>query len=215
MYKACSSCFIVSAPPRRFSYFVIRAYSLHFRAIRKFANLCFSGAFSTSKTWGSRKRMSKRSVVSVWYAQNSLPFCTEAWYTTLTSCEDPTKMLIWVCILLQMQPAPLTGTATRMRSPSRSSMSRMQPAPLTGTTTKYGVYHRLISFAMQPVPLTGTTTFAAPHSLSSWLSMMQPAPLTGTATFSMNFSPCVAVMQPTPLTGTTTLIQIPKCIHHL
>ena len=60
MYKACSSRFIVSAPPRRFSYFVIRAYSLHFRAIRKFADLCFSGAFSTSKTWGSRKRMSKK-----------------------------------------------------------------------------------------------------------------------------------------------------------
>ena len=54
----------------------------------------------------------KRSVVSVWYAQNSLPLCTEVWYTTLTGCEDPTKMLIRVCILLQMQPVPLTGTAT-------------------------------------------------------------------------------------------------------
>ena len=54
----------------------------------------------------------KRSVVSVWYAQNSLPFCTEVWYTTLTGCEDPTKMLMRVCILLLMQPAPLTGTAT-------------------------------------------------------------------------------------------------------
>ena len=60
MYKACRSCFIVSAPPRRSSYFVIRAYFLHFRAIRKFANLCFAGAFFTSKTWGSRKRMSKK-----------------------------------------------------------------------------------------------------------------------------------------------------------
>ena len=60
IYKACSSCFIVSAPPRRSSYFVIRADSLHFRAIRKFANRCFSGAFFTSKTWGSRKRMSKK-----------------------------------------------------------------------------------------------------------------------------------------------------------
>lgn len=28
--------------------------------LRKFANLCFSGAFFASKTWGSRKRMSKK-----------------------------------------------------------------------------------------------------------------------------------------------------------
>ena len=78
----------------------------------------------------------KRSVVSVWYAQNSLPFCTEACYTTLTGCEDPTKMLIRVCILLQMQPVPLTGTTTREVASINMDHKRMQPVPLTGTTTR-------------------------------------------------------------------------------
>ena len=82
--------------------------------LRKFANLCFSGAFSPRKHGVRGNECQKRSVVSVWYAQNSLPLCTEVWYTTLTGCEDPTKMLIRVCILLQMQPAPLTGTATQI-----------------------------------------------------------------------------------------------------
>ena len=181
MYKACSSCFIVSAPPRRFSYFVIRAYSLHFRAIRKFANLCFSGAFSTSKTWGSRKRMSKRSVVSVWYAQNSLPFCTEVWYTTLTGCEDPTKMLMRVCTLLLMQSAPPHGDSNSL---SRAPSFHLRDAARTphgdsnllaalcvvdarqdAARTPHGDNNRLMSltlpasFLMQPAPLTGTATY--------------------------------------------------------
>ena len=72
----------------------------------------FQVRFSPRKHGVRGNECQKRSVVSVWYAQNSLPFCTEVWYTTLTGCEDPTKMLIRVCILLQMQPVPLTGTAT-------------------------------------------------------------------------------------------------------
>ena len=94
----------------------------------------FQVRFSPRKHGVRGNECQKRSVVSVWYAQNSLPFCTEVWYTTLTSCEDPTKMLMRVCTLFLMQPAPLTGTATSPElSGARCSLRRMQPAPLTGT----------------------------------------------------------------------------------
>ena len=99
----------------------------------------------------------KRSVVSVWYAQNSLPFCTEVWYTTLTGCEDPTKMLMRVCTLLLMQPAPLTGTATGAAYLKYNFDIGMQPAPLTGTATYFRRDTRDAA-RMQPAPLTGTAT---------------------------------------------------------
>ena len=95
----------------------------------------FQVRFSPRKHGIRGNECQKGSVVSVWYAQNSLPFCTEVWYTTLASCEDPAKMLMRVCTLLLMQPAPLTGTAT-YRIPNHDTPAReMQPAPLTGTAT--------------------------------------------------------------------------------
>ena len=100
-------CFL--APP----YLLIVVCLAFFRAGSENLPTCvFQVRFSPRKHGVRGNECQKRSVVSVWYAQNSLPFCTEVWYTTLTSCEDPTKMLMRVCTLLPMQPAPLTGTAT-------------------------------------------------------------------------------------------------------
>ena len=178
----------------------------------------------------------KRSVVSVWYAQNSLPFCTEACYTTLTGCEDPTKMLIRVCILLQMQPAPLTGTATLLVC-WLFGCSRCSPHPSRGQQLYEGEIHRVFLRKMQPVPLTGTATLwhrvlafkscrdaaRTPHGDSNpsvvlphaYALLMQPAPLTGTTTSSLrSHAGNVVPMQPAPLTGTATAGQgEPRSMH--
>ena len=130
-----------------------------------------------------------------------MPFCTEACYTTLTSCEDPTKMLMRVCILLLMQPAPLTGTATQSVKIAASAQLAMQPAPLTGTAT-VPVGWRRDRWKMQPAPLTGTATDER-GILSSWYPM-QPAPLTGTATFlaiPVVLAPGIAGCSPHPSRG--------------
>ena len=122
----------------------------------------------------------KRSVVSVWYAQNSLPFCTEVWYTTLTGCEDPTKMLMRVCILLLMQTAPLTGTATQV---SQFLVQLNNDAALTphGDSNFLGFRTFSISVSMQPAPLTGDSNPVADAAPLLPVAM-QPASLTGTAT---------------------------------
>lgn len=114
----------------------------------------FQVRFSSRKHGVRGNECQKRSVVSVWYAQNSLPFCTEVWYTTLMSCEDPAKMLMRVCTLLPMQPAPLTGTATDAAAlplvPDGCS-----PYPSRGQQ-HYQVAHLFQDAPMQPAPLTGT-----------------------------------------------------------
>ena len=167
----------------------------------------------------------KRSVVSVWYAQNSLPFCTEVWYTTLTGCEDPTKMLMRVCILLLMQTAPLTGTATSNMIPKIPACSRCRPHPSRGQQlTVTDDRGRLME--MQTAPLTGTATQVSqflvqlnndaaltPHGDSNFLGFrtfsisvsMQPAPLTGDSNPVADAAPLLPVaMQPASLTGTAT-----------
>ena len=178
----------------------------------------------------------KRSVVSVWYAQNSLPFCTEVWYTTLMSCEDPTKMLIRVCILLPMQPAPLTGTATSTPALPDWPVLVMQPAPLTGTATGRSLKEtlHLVSDAARAPHGDSNSYFAVTRRPSA--VMMQPAPLTGTATaehlpilcsagdaartprgdsnFTARHEGVYGGMQPAPLTGTATkifLVQLAFC----
>ena len=62
-------------------------------------------------------------------------------------------MLIRVCILLQIQPAPLTGTATALLRLIYGPGDRIQPAPLTGTATVC-----VCVCVIQPAPLTGTAT---------------------------------------------------------
>ena len=168
----------------------------------------------------------KRSIVSVWYAQNSLPFCTEVWYTTLTGCEDPTKMLIRVCILLQMQPAPLTGTATSTGRRSPACLVRCSPHPSRGQQLGPPV-HCVEGHAMQPVPLTGTATVPDAAALPLVPDGCSPCPSRGQQPRLVLPYPCLRsdaartphgdnngvddgkrlnllVMQPVPLTGTAT-----------
>ena len=100
----------------------------------------------------------KKSVVSVWYAQNSLPFCTEVWYTTLTSCEEPTKNA----------NAGLYPFADAARTPHGDSneklvhcfrvIFRYSPHPSRGQ--QHIVHRRVVLIdQMQPAPLTGTVTW--------------------------------------------------------
>ena len=167
-------CFL--APP----YLLIVVCLAFFRAGSKNLPTCvFQVRFSPRKHGVRGNECQKRSVVSVWYAQNSLPFCTEVWYTTLTSCEDPTKMLMRVCTLLLMQPAPLTGTATPFSAFSCSIFSRCSPHPSRGQQPCLGLLaiHR-----------TGCSTHPSrgqqqgKQTVDSRTERMQPTPLTGTAT---------------------------------
>ena len=144
----------------------------------------------------------KKSVVSVWYAQNSLPFCTEACYTTLTGCEDPTKMLIRVCILLQMQPAPLTGTATDLIPRKRARSWGCSPHPSRGQQLlvplllvgnpgcsphpSRGQQHVHSSFQFVILLDAARTPHGDNNAVLAFIckpgATMQPVPLTGTAT---------------------------------
>ena len=133
-------CFL--APP----YLLIVVCLAFFRAGSENLPTCvFQVRFSPRKHGVRGNECQKRSVVSVWYAQNSLPFCTEVWYTTLTSCEDPTKMLMRVCTLLLMQPAPLTGTATLPSVSNANRTSRCSPHPSRGQKRR-----RHIRFCVTP-----------------------------------------------------------------
>ena len=169
----------------------------------------------------------KKSVVSVWYAQNSLPFCTEACYTTLTGCEDPTKMLIRVCILLQMQPAPLTGTATDLIPRKRARSWGCSPHPSRGQQLLVPLL-LVGNPGCSPHPSRGQQPFSACNRSQNHSYRCSPHPSRGqqqmrrrchsfqmdaaraphgdnnilvTALFTMS-----GVMQPVPLTGTTTFL---------
>ena len=144
----------------------------------------------------------KRSIVSVWYAQNSLPFCTEACYTTLTGCEDPTKMLMRVCILLQMQPAPLTGTAT-------ISLALMLAPPQDAARAPHGDSNGLVRVSLAPRIRDAART---PHGDSNWISSREwasstagcsPHPSRGQQLHRIATPNGSGLsMQPAPLTGT-------------
>ena len=141
---------------------------------------------------------------------------------------EPTNVLIRVCILLLMQPAPLAGTATPPPASKVSFFYRCSPRPLRGRQPTPGNVALKCACRMQPAPLTGTTTHGPRRfhtgahqqdatrtprgdgnrnatTSSGLLRAMQPAPLAGTAT-----NTCLTItegveMQPAPLTGTATI----------
>ena len=168
----------------------------------------------------------KKSVVSVWYAQNSLPFCTEACYTTLTGCEDPTKMLIRVCILLQMQPAPLTGTATDLIPRKRARSWGCSPHPSRGQQLLVPLL-LVGNPGCSPHPSRGQQPFSACNRSQNHSYRCSPHPSRGQQHVHSSFQFVIlldaartphgdnnavlafickpgATMQPVPLTGTAT-----------
>ena len=89
----------------------------------------------------------------------TLEILWRACYNMDVGCRYPPKMPYMGCILLLMQPTPLTGTATIEDNNDIicAIKGRMQPTPLTGTATSApkqdGWEQR-----MQLTPLTGTAT---------------------------------------------------------
>ena len=60
------------------------------------------------------------------------------------------------CVILLMQPAPLTGTATGVRCNAHHIVHLMQPAPLTGTATlTMALYRGCIIKGCNPHPSRG------------------------------------------------------------
>ena len=148
-----------------------------------------------------------------------------ACYNVDVGCRYPPKMPYMGCILLLMQPAPLTGTATSQIFAPFSKL-RMQPAPLTGTATapeaspppglsdaartphgdgnKIGTGPNMSIFPMQPAPLTGTATRVSRVTSDGWVVDAARTPHGD----GNRIIPAILIncntMQPAPLTGTAT-----------
>ena len=100
-------------------------------------------------------------------------------YTEPAGCMEPTNVLIRVCILLLMQPAPLAGTATSLCVQILRA-TLMQPAPLAGTATV-----KLLHCCTPFIDATRTPRGDGNSVMKLFFlrtTPMQPAPLTGTAT---------------------------------
>ena len=131
-----------------------------------------------------------------------------ACYNVDVGCRYPPKMPYMGCILLLMQPTPLTGTATVNSSLQVVGLDKMQPTPLTGTATEHGLPLGDQLHMMQPTPLTGTATIDAQQGIDSYLIDAAHTPH-GDGNYTREVSrSIVSTMQPTPLTGTATLIAL-------
>ena len=73
---------------------------------------------------------------------------------------EPTNVLIRVCILLLMQPAPLAGTATKLDNQHLSWLQDATRIPRGDGNIHLRQKLKLVYTGMQPAPLTGTATFA-------------------------------------------------------